>query len=173
MVYKISWLERKTTFTGKQKADATLQDSNGQTYDKVTIWSTFPDFSNLAAGRDVEGDILVSQNGKWNNKTLVEDKTKSSPSGSFTPNKGMSSGISKLMDKKAENIEKAQDRKHESIAYFNSLNTAIQFVSTFKDMFEINSAGDALDEVLHARDKFLVEWQKYEVGDKTDKSLPF
>lgn len=105
MEYKLNWVERKTTSTGKQKIDATLDTPTGQERG-ITIWSDFPDFANLAAGRTVNGTITTSKDGKW--KSLQASESKSFPQRS-------PSAISKAMDKKEASIEKFQDSKQDSI----------------------------------------------------------
>jgi hypothetical protein len=122
MKYTIQWSEKKSTSTGKEKIDATLSDGTN-TIDKVTIWDSFPNFANLMSGHEVEGDIVTKQNGQYTNKTLYPVKV------ATTPKFGGSGAMSKMMDKKAENIKEAQERKAESIAYFNSVNSAIALVN--------------------------------------------
>ena len=70
-------------------------------------------------------------------------------------------------------IEEAQNRKNDSIAYFNSLNSAITFIDKFRNEFEILNSADAFEQVLIYRDKFLDEWQSYSAKDITDKRKPW
>lgn len=149
MKYTIEWLERKRTSTGKDKIDATLSD--GKNSIDVTIWDNFPNFTGLMAGQDVEGDVVTKQNGQYTNKTLYPVKVATTP-------KFGASGVSKLMDKKAEQIEKAQERKSESIAYFNSVNSAIALVG--KRLGEVSEAQMKLELKLW-RDWFLSEYENW------------
>lgn len=166
MKYTINWLEKKTTSTGKNKIDATLQDENGTLTEKVTIWDSYPNFAELAPGREVTGSIEVKQNGQYTNKTLKPEVTHGY--------KGMQGGqksvnISKLMDKKAENIEEAQNRKNDSIAYFNSVNSAINAIGEYDTARDLQDYKQAIVEL---RDWFLSEWHKYSI-DPTKGKPPF
>lgn len=164
MDYTINWLERKTTSTGKNKIDATLDHAEGQEKG-VTIWDSFPDFANLAPGKSIKGDIVVKQNGNYTNKTLYAPKVENIAKGHIG---GLGGGIKAAQERKAVMIEQAQDRKNDSIAYFNSLNSAIAMISKVSPEFS-----DVRDEIRKWRDFFLAEWQKYEAGDSTDKRQPF
>lgn len=150
MKYTIEWLERKRTSTGKDKIDATLSD--GKNSIDVTIWDNFPNFTGLMAGQDVEGDVVTKQNGQYTNKTLYPVKVATTP-------KFGASGVSKLMDKKAEQIEKAQERKSESIAFFNATNSAITLVS--KLGIESMSEAQIRVSVVSWRDWFLKEYENW------------
>lgn len=162
MKYIIDKAELKGTSKGTiLKVD--LVDENGVLDEGVTIWNNFPNFASLKTGSEVNGSVVVKKNGQYTNKSLYEDKTSTigTPRGT---------GIKAAQERKAVMIEKAQDRKNESIAYFNSLNVAIQFVAAFSKNLEM---GEAFDSVVHFRDLFLQEWQKYERSDTTDKHNPF
>lgn len=150
MKYKIIWSEKKTTSTGKEKIDATLDDGQ-RTIDKVTIWGDFPNFAGLMTGHEIEGDIVTKQNGAYTNHTLYPVKV------ATTPKFGASGGM-KMMEKKAENIKEAQERKSESIAYFNSVNSAIALVG--KRLGEISEAQMKLELKLW-RDWFLSEYETW------------
>jgi len=108
MKYRIEWLERKTTSTGKQMAKVTLRDEQGVNIDGVTIWGDFQGFAQLAPGFDVEGDIVP----KGEYKTLYGPRT-SSPK----------TGASNMMEKKTASIAASQERKE----------NAIETSSTFRD----------------------------------------
>lgn len=164
--YKIASLVKKTTSIGKDKADVTLIDSEGNEEERVTIWSDFPNFATLKVGDEVMGALTIKVNGQYTNKTLYPERTQGWGGGKKQP----SINISKMMDKKAETIKEAQERKNDSIAYFNSINVAIQFVSEFKA--ELDPLKDAYTLVLEYRDMFLAEWQKYE-ADATKGKNPF
>lgn len=167
MKYTINWLERKTTSTGKDKADCTLKNGE-EIIDKVTIWADFPNFASLMAGQEINGILDIRTNGQYTNKTLKPELTQGWGGGKKQP----SINISKLMDKKAENIAEAQGRKNDSIAYFNSLNSAIAFVGANNKDFTMMSQEEAYNAVLKVRDLFLGEWHKYE-ADPTKGKNPF
>lgn len=99
MKYKIEWFENVTTATGKNYAKVTLKDEQGND-ENVSIWSDFPGFNELRLGGEVEGYIKV--NGQYKNLAP------SSPS----PRKP---NMDRVMEKKANLIGEAQDRKERSI----------------------------------------------------------
>ncbi len=161
--YTIIKLERKITRIG-EIINADLQDFNGVITDKVAIFPTFPNFSTLKVGSEVMGKIDVKQNGVYTNKTLNEERTP------MRKGDAPSINISKMMDKKAENIEKAQERKNDGIAYFNATNSAIALVGK---MSEDVTPDFYKMQIVNWRDWFLSEWRKYDAGDVTDKKNPF
>lgn len=164
--YQIIKLERKTTANGKNKIDADLQDFDGFVEDKVTIWDDFPNFANLKMGNEVTGQVVAKVNGQYTNKSLYGERTEGWGGGKKAP----SVNISKLMDKKAENIAEAQERKNDSIAYFNAINSAIALA----EQMVTTPHSDQMKEFIKIwRDWFLSEWNKYNSGDVTDKRTPF
>jgi len=76
-----------------------------------------------------------------------------------TPKPKFAGGIAKAQEKKAEYIREAQDRKSESIAYFNSLNCAIQIYAAHKP--NIDTEKELGDYIRRWRDHFLKEWENY------------
>ena len=76
----------------------------------------------------------------------------------------MANQLSKAMDLKNTRIHKAMDRKEKSIAFFNSVNSAIALVSGFgKPSMEID---DIKQAVLFWRDWFFSEWEKSVVKEE-------
>jgi len=150
--FKVEWVEEKVTSTGKKKLDITLVSEEGENIDGVTIWEGFPNFSAIKAGDELEGDLVSKQNGQYLNKTLYAPKPVNSSPGS----KSGFTGGTKMMEQKAKNIEEAQKRKSESIAYFNSVNSAIALVG--KDGSDINTVKN---NIIYWRDWFLAEYDKW------------
>lgn len=140
MIYKIDWLERKTTSTGKQKADTTLMAIDGTKVADVTIWSDFPNFAELMPGTQLEGDIVTKQNGQYVNRTLYPIRQPGAPRGN--------ANIAKSMERKEKSIEKFQDSKETSILISSSIRDAVQIaleeqktmggfgMDSFKERFE-------------------------------------
>ena len=122
---------------------------------------TFPNFDGIIPGAEIECEIWKSPAGKT---YMFAPRPQVGP-------KAGGMGIKAAQERKAEMIEKAQDRKSESIAYFNSVNCAIELVGKLKisDM----TRQDTEEEIIHWRDWFLAEYQRYEASDKTDKKQPF
>jgi hypothetical protein len=64
-------------------------------------------------------------------------------------------------------IEKAQERKSDSIAYFNSVNAAIELMS--HRGIENMPDQEVEDALISWREWFLSEYRKYEAKDVTEK----
>lgn len=169
MKFTIEWSEKKTTSTGKEKLDANLKDETGTITEHATIWGDFPGFAEIMTGHTVEGDLVSKQNGQFLNHTLYPIKPKPA-----TGTGGGMRGVAAAQERKAKFIEEAQDRKSESIAYFNATNSAIQLVSSLPEFRQGCTTSTGLFEIIvRTRDQFLAEWQKYENADYADKHKPF
>lgn len=164
MRYSIFWLESAVTKTGKAVKNATLKTENGTLIEKVSIWSNFPSYESLMPGSTVEGEIITNEKGYRSLKALTPYKA---PSGAVSAAKITS-----------ESVEKAQVKKNDSIAYFNSLNSALTILGILgeKGLAEDILKGRTQETqaiITDWRDWFLSEWRKYDSGDTTDKSRPF
>ena len=155
MKYIINWSERKRTTTGKEKLSASLKGEDGAITEDATIWQDFPGFQELMTGHTVEGDLVPAKDPKYG-PTLYPLK-KTTAWGMSKPYL-KSGAVSALMDKKAEQIEKAQDRKAESIAYFNSVNSAIALTQHVTSPLNIE---EKKAELIYWRDWFLSEYDKW------------
>ena len=71
--------------------------------------------------------------------------------------------IKKNMDLKQKRIQSFQEKKDKSIAYFNSLNAAIQIVSSYNKKMEFTKAG--LRSVFVLRDIILEEWENWYINN--------
>lgn len=164
-------MESKMTSTGKAVKSCSLKDEKGVLNEDVSIWSDFPDFSNLRAGSHVSGQIKSNAKGY---KSLYPELTKGFTSGTYkTPTMPpRTSGVVSAAKITSESVKVAQERKNESIAYFNSLNSAIALVTKW-DTFQTRDADELKESIRIWRDFFLEEWQKYEASDARDKSKPF
>jgi hypothetical protein len=146
----------------KDLFEAVATDTQGKVYDKVTLWKS--DWPAITEGSEIMAEIKdTTKNPKFPSTTLYPEKTTGFASGG-----ARSVNMNKLMDKKAENIEKAQDRKNDSIAYFNAINSAIALVKEFK----LVDAVDIKESISYWREWFLSEWHKYE-ADPTKGKSPF
>ena len=155
MKYTIEWSEKKTTSAGKDKMDATLKDQvTGITTQNVSIWQDFPGFRELMTGSTVEGDLIPAKDPKYGPSLSPLKKT--TQWGMSKPY-AKSGAVSALMDKKNENIKEAQERKSESIAYFNSVNSAISMMKTMD--FADNER--CKEKIIYWRDWFISEYDKW------------
>lgn len=162
--YKVQTLEKKSTSKGAI-IEATLIDFNGIEVSKVAIFSDFPNFSSITFGTEVIGDIKVKQNGQYENKYLVPERTNGWGGGKRAPSVNMG----KIMEQKAENIKEAQERKNDSISFFNATNSAIAIV--VKEA-SLDFPEDVQKKIVFWRDWFLSEWHKYEADPNKGKQ-PF
>lgn len=116
MQFSISWLEERTTSTGKKKVDATLVDLTGLETTGATIWEDFPNFANLRPGEKVEGDLVPNKNPQYG-PTLYPPRVQSAKPA------GMGAG---MMKAKAESIAKSQERKEEGIMHASIFRAAYE-----------------------------------------------
>lgn len=151
--YTIDWLEIKEIAGGKKLAEATLAGVG-----TVTIWKLdkdgkeFPGFDELAPGGKVSGTLWTNPT---NNKmTLYPPK----PQGAPTRGGGMN--VAKAQETKREHIKEAQDRKEESIAFFNAVNSSIAIVAAIYDLKGTPEA-TVKASLTSWRDYFLKEHQNY------------
>lgn len=149
---KITQIEKKRTTTGKDKADVVLDGAT-----KATIWGDFPKYADLAIGMEVEGELIPSKDPKYA-PTLSPLKK--------TTQWGMSKPYAKGGVSQAErdkSIEKAQDRKAESIAYFNSVNSAISIVGKLMEYDKEKEWGgeDVKFGIKEWRDWFINEYDTW------------
>lgn len=120
--YTINWAERKTTKVG-DKFDAALKDEQGVETTGVTLWAK--DWPDAQPGREVEGDLVVKQNGQYTNKTLYKAKTWSAGRAAAKPD------FTKIVEQKNENITRQMDRKEDSIKIAGAQRDATLMVTTF------------------------------------------
>lgn len=173
MKYTINWLERVTTSTGKVKANVTLNDEEGNEQGGITIWDSFPHFNDLRPGSEVEGDVVVKQNGKYTNKTLYPYQTRELPkewkSAGSKLKESKTAGIAVAMETKKENIKEAQEERARGIKLaginrdatlicIEMMKQAIQFVDVeiSKEEFQ----------------KSWLEWRKW-LSDNYGDDVPF
>ena len=101
-------------------------------------------YSLVQDGATVNAGIKESADGKF--KNLIPEIAPPK----FLSNKG--GNIKEAQERKAQYIEKAQDRKEESIAFFNATNAAIAMVN-----------GAHTDKLLSQEDLelLLIQWRKF------------
>lgn len=146
MSYTIQKIEFKTSGAGNKYARATIDGK------EVAIFDKFPNFENLKEGDTVDGDLTKKDyNGKesWTLNPLYKPST-------FQP-KGGGAGVKAAQERKEVMIEKAQERKSESIAYFNAINSAIALYNAHPEKEMHNPK----EFIIEYRDWFLAEWEKY------------
>lgn len=158
MKYSVDWCET-IKHNGKEWIKATVTDEANKK-DEVSIWPDFRSYKEIMPGITLEGVIRIK--GKY--KNLVDNIN---PPNFVKQVKG--SGIQAAQERKAEMIKDAQERKNESVAYFNSLNSAIALLAHRPQ----ENADKTKEFIIYWRDWFLSEWRKYESLDFRDKHNPF
>lgn len=141
MKYKIEFLERKRTSTGKDKIDATIRGEDGVNVE-ATLWGDFPNFGELKAGDTVDGLLKTASDPKFK-PTLNPIKDYASRP-SFTPKTQV---IKEAQDNKARQIAQAQDRN----AWMWAKNNASQLLTGH--LLNGMSADDIAHEVINLATK--------------------
>lgn len=162
--YKIEWMEKKTTSTGKEKADCSLK-AGTETVENVTIWADFPDFANLMPGSTVKGTLTPAKDPRYG-PTLYPPKSPKQAAGANFKQKM----IDDTMTRKEGSIEKFQNSKEENIKLSAAERDAVMIVTTFyKDRFTTD-----LDEVMEDMVKQkIVMWRDWFLSDKFTDVAPF
>lgn len=144
---------------------ATLKDLHGAITQDVVMWNkSWPDIRSLIPGSQIEGEIKMTPkeyNGKiYENFVIYPPYQKKQVS--TVPRETKSQQIAVAQDRKAEHIEEAQKRKDRSIAYFSSLNAAVELVKARLDLGNTVDLNDfqIQQEIAKWRGFFFEEWKK-------------
>lgn len=163
--YKIIWVEKKTTSTGKEKWDATVTDSAGVKHEKVTMWAS--DWPELINGGSVRGTLVEKQNGQYLNKTLYPVKMVAKTNGG-----GFKSHlIEKTMTQKREDIAHSQDRKEYGIRVASTFNQAVALaIAEFHEQRRLSASGPTLEQLIKKWREWC--WMNWEM-DESNEVTPF
>ena len=120
---------------------------------------------NIKDGDSVDGEYVEKQNGEYLNKTLYKQKTwgKTVPN-AYGPSKAQSgayrnpSAINKAMDKKAENIQVAQDNKERGIMISSTLRMAVDIAIAEMAQAPAGVHSDIAGSVRNWRNWLIAEW---------------
>ena len=148
MSYTITNVQKKTAKSGKEFIKCVIGDK------ETVIFSTFPDFANLAENSVVDGDLSKGEpyNGK-DQYTLWPLKKQYVPRGN-----GGSAGMKAAVEAKNTNINKAIDRKEESIKLAGLQRDAVLLVTTFY-VEEASTYHNTADKEEFIREK-IAYWKK-------------
>lgn len=136
MQYKIKDLQKTTVESlGKDKLTCTLIGLDNTENVGVSIWQDFPNFETLTFDSEIEGTIVVKQNGKYTNKTLYAPKAQ--VGGGNAP-KG--ANIAKAQEKKGEMIKEAQENKEHGIMVSSTIRMAHEVALEMTKSEMINGA---------------------------------
>jgi hypothetical protein len=174
MKYVITRSDKKTTRAGKPFIRATLENEQGLVHENVSIWSDFPEFSLIKVGDEVEGSVETNSQG-FANLRPGQAKRTARTNGALQPKVNQVQAkesrelsiVKSAEDYRGEIIRVAQDRKNESIAYFNATNAAIALVSSMQAKLMSTFNRSVLKhEIDYWRDWFLQEWRKHELTSR-------
>lgn len=157
--YKIEWLEKKTTSTGKAYYSVTLSyGENGETQ-SASIWSDFPNFANLMPGQAVTGELKKNDKGYWN---LYPPRTAKTTSSGAYKQKMMED----TMKRKEDSIERFQDSKEESIKLASAQRDAVLIVTTMMNTDRL------LAEQIDIKAE-IINWRNWFLSDEFTDHPPF
>lgn len=170
MKFKINTIADTPTSTGKSKKTASLTDETNATYEKVGVWSDFPNYANLAVGQTVEGSLKTSPDGKWVN--LMPPPSGNARGGGYTKPQG---AITKAMDRKEAGIEKFQDSKELGIKISSTMRMAVdcaiaEYESRKNSGFQPKDAGEYLQSLILRWRKWL--WENWDAKDTDFAPFP-
>lgn len=142
----ITSIEEKTTSTNKPYRACTLGDGR-----KVNVWSDHPLYAEVSIGGDIPDSLLYQKGQYWN----ISNPAQRAQKGAAT----------RANNQRSEQIKEAQDRKEQSITFFNATNAAMQAVTSFgKADFGDKSIVDIRKEIRDWRDWFIKEHEAYKTG---------
>lgn len=156
MKYIVQSVEQLTARTGTIMYKTKLLGEGGG-IEEVNL------FEPVTTGQELMGTISLNEKGYKNFKKDFAPRPNN-----WSQNQKVETA-QKIEEIKKVSIREAQDRKEAAIGYFNSLNSAIEFVTKFGAV----DIEHAYIMVLQYRDKFLDEWKRFESKDIKDKTIPF
>lgn len=150
-----------TTITEKiDKRDQPFKVLGNAEYKKnIYCWKRdYPDYDNLKVGMVIEGETILEPEGQFPKLVDPEMPIKAN----YRP-KGIDLAkpkfIAEAQERKAEYIKEAQQNKEHSIAYFNSVNSAIATLGKYEGL-----RGEEemyRDNLVEWRDWFLKEYENW------------
>lgn len=167
--HKVTWLEKKnedwvlvSLETGQTEVSINRKSKKGE---------AFPGFDSLAPGVEVEGELWQSTAGKW----YLFPPRPQTPRGGVSRASGGASKSKAIEDaqiRKAEQIDKFQSSKEESIRLAGCQRDAVLLTQT---MFGNNIWSDPIlseDEKRNILKKEVIKWRNWLYLDKEFNELP-
>lgn len=164
--FKIEFIETK----GADWKVASLS-ADGKTISEASINRTskkgevFPNFDNLMAGQEIEGEPWQSSGGKWyifppKQETNAVGASGAQPEAYRRP----PSAINVAMKKKEESIGKFQDAKEQSIKVASTFSGAWNMaIAEHTANMRINISGQTLDQLFNYWRQYL--WEHFDCSD--------
>lgn len=150
---KILNIEMKNTAKGAPYKSCELdQEIQGKRY--FNVFSFHPRYEDIQIGLEIDA-VDFQYDGKFINLIDPNKGIKTA----YRATGGATRGIPAAQERKAEYIEKAQDKKEESIAFFNATNSAIAILTKIKP--PVTDDSEFKQELVMWRDWFYQEWQKH------------
>lgn len=88
----------------------------------------------------------------------------------------MNKEIQQAIENKQRRIDRAIDIKQKSIAYFNSVNSAISLIAVIRGKKEAIDTGNITNDLIKLRDWFYQQWQEWYLDsiepEKNNEELP-
>jgi len=171
MLYNIKWVEKKNnSWIVASLIEGAVQGNKPAEYTEVSInrvnkkGEVFPNFDEIQAGRDVEGEIWQSSGGKWYLFAPRAEKPATGRSGAFK-----SQQITQAQDRKAQDIGKTLDRKEESIKLASAQRDAVLIVNTI--LQQSTSTGEfGKDEEIKTE---IIKWRNWFLSSDFTDAPPF
>jgi hypothetical protein len=152
MKYTIEWVEVKnpdwkliSLQSGEKEVSVNRTSKKGE---------VFPNFDNLAAGIEVEGELWQSQAGKW-----YLFPPKANPMGP-RPAWAGKGGIAKAQETKREDIKNAQENKELGIKVSSTMNKAVE-IALAENGPNVIVASDFQERTKYWRQWLWSEWEKH------------
>ena len=137
---EVQSVEMKTTKTNKPYKAATLTDGR-----KVNVWSDHPVYMDCDAGYVIPDNMIYQKGQYWN----LSNPGQAARKGAAT----------RANNQRSAQIKEAQDRKEDSITFFNATNAAINLVG--HEHQSGTADGDLKMQITMWRDWFIEEHKKY------------
>ncbi len=167
MKYTVDTIEVKhISSLDKKVAEIVAKDMAGKEV-KGSMWEDFPGFSTITFGSQFDADAVSKEKNGYTQTTFYPAKTYNAVAQASRPG-GFKGNMNAVMEKKAEYIKEAQERKSEDISYFNSVNCAIAEFAALGDK-ESFTKEERRAFIREERDWFLSEFEAY----KKSNDVPF
>ncbi len=159
-LYKIEWCEKKTSAKGTEYYRVTVTDAENKTTNDVAVFSSFTDYANIQAGRDVTGRLTSKE---YNGKQSYTLENELPQPGAFKRPPG---AITQAMDKKNQMIQTAQSNKEQGIMTSSTIRMAVDIALAELPQGSVNGnvhqvffdAGVFKGRVKFWRDWLIAEW---------------
>lgn len=139
----------------KKFVEAVLVDEKGEEF-KVSFWNgeiNNPDGSKVAT---IDGELTKNDKGYWKLTTA-----KKAAGGAYM-NAQRVEGQKEIENIRNEHIKQNMHDKEQSIAWFNSRNTAIEFVKVYVCNPQVSSIAEALEAVDKYTKHFYSQWATWD-----------